>query len=590
VVPLPDRLATRADFQRFAAVLWQPAADALRTHGVAANFARPGETVGRSAALEAFARPLLGYAALSAGGGGNDDWALVRRVLVEGIDPASPHFWGEAADWAQPCVEMGALGVALRLAPDELAGRLTPGERARLVTWLQGIERVKLVENNWRFFRVLVHVGLRALGSGLDRAVVAADLARLESFAREDGWYADGDGGSRDHYVGWAFHFYGLIYARHGADEEPAVAARFRARARAFAPQFAAWFASDGAALPIGRSLCYRFAQAAPWGALAYADEPALPWGQLRGLWARHLRAWARLDIRDAHGRLSRGYAYENPALGESYNAPASPYWANKALLPLALPESHPFWQAEEEAPPTAPDVFPQPGGLVTVCRDDDAHHTFALAAGNLRKGRGMRHSQHKYGKFAYSAAFGWAAGPDGVDSTLGLRRCESDPWECAYDTERPSEIGRIVKRHWEPWPGVTLTTWLIPVLPGHVRVHRLESTWTLDTCEGGFAHAVDAAPTRVRSEIFDLELRRARQTVTPAPGSHLLFPTCVTPVLRGRTPLGVTWLATAVYARPGGGSPDEAAAWRARLAWTREPVPRLTWDGAELWRAPVAG
>ena len=37
----------------------------------------------------------------------------------------------------------------------------------------------------------------------------------------------------------------------------------------------------------------------------------------------------------------------------EDYNAPGSPYWALKTYLMLALPESHPFWQAEEQPLPS---------------------------------------------------------------------------------------------------------------------------------------------------------------------------------------------------------------------------------------------
>ena len=45
---------------------------------------------------------------------------------------------------------------------------------------------------------------------------------------------------------------------------------------------------------------------------------------------------------------LSIGYGYPNLFMCESYNSAGSPYWALKAFLPLALPEDHPFWTAEE--------------------------------------------------------------------------------------------------------------------------------------------------------------------------------------------------------------------------------------------------
>lgn len=112
---------------------------------------------------------------------------------------------------------------------------------------------------------------------------------------------------------------------------------------RAFAPRYLDWFAADGAGLAFGRSLTYRFAQAAFFGAMAFAGEPGPGWGVLRGAWARQLRWWARRPIGNGDGTLSIGYAYPNLQMSEGYNSPASPYWALKAFLPLALPESHPF-------------------------------------------------------------------------------------------------------------------------------------------------------------------------------------------------------------------------------------------------------
>lgn len=43
----------------------------------------------------------------------------------------------------------------------------------------------------------------------------------------------------------------------------------------------------------------------------------------------------------------------ECPADDQDYNSPQSPYWALKSLLILALPKSHPFWAAKEEAYPS---------------------------------------------------------------------------------------------------------------------------------------------------------------------------------------------------------------------------------------------
>ena len=123
-------------------------------------------------------------------------------------------------------------------------------------------------------------------------------------------------------------HYCGLLYARHHGESDPTRAAEFRHRAALFAPQFAAWFAADGSAIPYGRSLAYRFAQCAFWGALAYSGVAALPWGQSKRLYLRNLRWWARQPIFTEAGLLSIGYRYPNLIMAEAYNAPGSPYFA----------------------------------------------------------------------------------------------------------------------------------------------------------------------------------------------------------------------------------------------------------------------
>lgn len=117
-----------------------------------------------------------------------------------------------------------------------------------------------------------------------------------------------------------------------------------------------------------GRSLTYRFAQGAFWGALAFAGVEALDWGMIKGLALRHLRWWATRPIARQDGCLMVSYAYPNAKTSETYNAPGSPYWALKFFLPLALPETHPFWQAEEIPLPELSAKHLQPLAGMIVC------------------------------------------------------------------------------------------------------------------------------------------------------------------------------------------------------------------------------
>ncbi len=264
---------------------------------------------------------------------------------------------------------------------------------------------MQVVDNNWLFFRVIVNLGLAHVGAAHDEAAMHAALDRLEAFYLGDGWYSDGPTARCDYYVPFGMHFYGLVYARLAGERDPQRAQRFRERAAAFAHEFVHWFAADGAALPFGRSLTYRFAQGGFWGALAFADLEALPWGVIKGLALRHLRWWGQRPIFQPDGTLSIGYAYPNLNVAEQYNSPGSPYWAMKFFLPLALPASHPFWQAEELPLPELPMVQPQPQAHMILCRDQGGRHVVALTSGQHEPW--IRHASEKYAKFAYSTAFG---------------------------------------------------------------------------------------------------------------------------------------------------------------------------------------
>ena len=128
-----------------------------------------------------------------------------------------------------------------------------------------------------------MNLGLAGVGAEHDPDGQAA-LDRLDEFYLGDGWYSDGPTPQRDYYVPFVMHFYGLLYAQLRRARPGAGGALSRAGA-VFAHDFVHWFAADGAALPFGRSLTYRFAQGGFWGALAFADLEALP-----GAWSRGWR------------------------------------------------------------------------------------------------------------------------------------------------------------------------------------------------------------------------------------------------------------------------------------------------------------
>ncbi|MEM1057680.1 MAG: DUF2264 domain-containing protein [Verrucomicrobiota bacterium] len=603
-------MRTRADWCALANALWQPMESRYRGQRGSVRFGEWQPWYDRGAeSLEAFSRGLWSLVPLEMGGGSGErkeTWNLMASILAEGTDPGSGGFFGEVGDYDSRIVEIAAWGYCLLALPETIWPRLSASEQARVAAWFGQVNQARLPDNNWRFFRVFINLGLRSVGEDWSQTAIEADLAHLESCYLGGGWYEDGPGGHRDYYVAWAFHTYGLILARHVAPLYPEQTARYRERAREFAPDFVRWFARNGAAVPFGRSLTYRFAQGAFFGALAYADEAALPWGMVRGLLSRHLRWWLRQPLFDAEGKLSIGYAYPNPLMGESYNSSGSPYWALKAFLPLALPQSHPFWQAEEaELPEENQPVF-QSGSDFLLTRDAWQGHVLLL--NNHESGNQfVRHGAAKYAKLAYSSAFSLSfpmkegsLEHGGFDNVLAVSE-DGEYWRVREKPEARSRHGQALYSRWRPWPGWVVETWLVPVMPGYAAIHHISAPQAAHAYAGGFGLPLGERAEEVawRSSAIEAQARtplalsrirllagtgQARLT-RPEPNTHLLHPRFYQVGMRCPLESGCQWLAYAAVAweLP---LPADAGAVIDSLHFCPTDRPSLSRDGETVWEA----
>lgn len=397
-------MQSRADFQEATLALFEPLLPYLEEQGARMDFHEGGASFDmQSSSVEGVVRPLWGLVPLAMGGGGTDHWPLLRRVIAEGVDPDHPNYWGPIHDHSQRAVEMAAIGMMLMLLPEQAWRPLETQEKENLVAWIDDIQRVELVDNNWLFFAILVQEGLRRIGRAdlVDEALHDRYLARIEEWYLGDGWYGDGPELPVDHYNGFAMHFYALLYAQYAEAADPARCHRFRQRAGLFAVQFAQWFAESGETVMVGRSLIYRFATAAFWGIATTAEQDELSVGAIKGIWARQIRSWRNLPIFTSDGLLTRGYSYPNLIMSEEYNSPTSPYWAMKAFFPLALPEDSAFWRAEEEPLPVPRELTPMPAASSIVQRSGG--HAILHYAAPVRSAL----QRDKYNKFAYSTFLG---------------------------------------------------------------------------------------------------------------------------------------------------------------------------------------
>lgn len=513
-----------------------------------------------TALMEAFARPLWGLVPHASGGGESALWPMFLEGIINGTDPEHEEYWGEFSTKDQRMVEQAVLGLGLALAPHKMWGPLSDTQKRHVYNWLNQINHVdRSNPNNWLMFTVLVNVGFKKIGLPYDQEIMNDYLEKIDTYYLGDGWYSDGLTDQRDYYIAFAMHYYTLIYAKLMADDDPQRAAAYRERSAQFAQDFIYWFAEDGSAIPFGRSLTYRFAQVSFWSALVYAEVLPFSYGVLKGIIMRHFRWWFDKPIIGIDGLLSIGYAYPNLVMTENYNAPGSPYWAFKAMLILALPDDHPFWQAEEEPLPVLNDLLPLQEARMLVSRPEGNRHVIAYTSGQMAN-FDMAHSAAKYSKFAYSTLFGFSVPKSGYglsqgayDSTLAL--CECDEHYRVRRFCEQWEIGEsFVYSLWHPWSDVHVETWIIPAGLWHVRIHSIHSARKLDVAEGGFAIGQSAGFSRSERETIQVSNTAVSvqlpwgisaihtlsgfdrgECVQPEPNTNLLKPRTLLPSLCSR-------------------------------------------------------
>ncbi|KAL9109408.1 MAG: hypothetical protein Q9227_005915 [Pyrenula ochraceoflavens] len=612
---------TRSDFQEACVALLNPL---LSCFTPGSTRVKIGATATRydeaGAQLEGFTRPMWGLGSLIAGKGDYSGTSKWVEGLVNGTDPEHPEYWGDIEDLDQRMVEMCPIGYTLAVASDVFWKPLSQKQKDKITAWLNQINKKEMPNTNWLWFRVFANLGLKANGAAFSQSQIEADMDHLDTFYIADGWSNDGPKShcQMDYYSGpFAIQFLQLLYSKLAADIDPKRSDEYRKRAVAYAKDFVHYFDPEGRAIPFGRSVTYRFAMAGFWGALAFADvEPPAPltWGIIKGLLLRNFRWWATQEnIFNTDGTLTIGYSYPNMFLSENYNSPGSPYWCCLAFSPLAIPETHPFWTSKEEPYPSAKltavtslnhpkHIMVQRGG-----------HSFLLSSGQACH-YPLRATQAKYGKLAYSSAFGYSV-PVGsyqleqnaADSSLAISDDNGESWQtrrqCLKFQIKDYSGQPVLESDWFPFPDVTTQTWLIPPTESHpnwhIRIHRVTGSRSIATAEGAFAimgcssatgrylgHLTDSVKEGQSSSpgeaivvsaagaVGIVELRkdteRKGEVVKSDPNSNLVESRTLLPALMADVQSGQDiWFITAVFAIP-----SSAEGWqdRWRAMWQDRP------------------
>ncbi|MGW8766623.1 DUF2264 domain-containing protein [Streptomyces sp. NPDC055815] len=335
---------------------------------------RPSWSGPRSDGLEGWARTFLLAALRVAGAHGEDPHGHLDRYaegLAAGTEKPGRQdqdSWPEMAGTRQAIVESASIALGLRLTRPWLWDRLDDRTRRQVADWLLPALGPSPVDNNWWLFGLTVAGFLQDTGIETDRAAATIDrsLARIEDWYLGDGWYSDGDNRAFDHYNAWALHFYPVLHALLSGDRD--LLDRYGPRLRAHLDTHVHLFDANGAPVPYGRSLIYRFAAAAaPWLGTLTGHTPLTP-GATRRLASGTLRYFLDRGATDERGLLTLGWHGPHPPLVQDYSGPGSPYWASKGFLGLLLPADHPAWTDPEEPLPAerADTVLPvAPAGLL---------------------------------------------------------------------------------------------------------------------------------------------------------------------------------------------------------------------------------
>lgn len=444
-------------------------------------------------AFEDFSRPLWGIFSIIASKDSSIDVQKYIDVIKAGINPNSPKYFKKATTKTrQIAVEMAVYGFGLAYCGQELLKYFSLKEIEWLVDWLNSINEIEIPEGNWLFFVVLVNMGLRKNKLSYNEKKLQKALDKIETFYLGDGWYSDGLGEQRDYYIPFAFHFYGLLYSMllpKGKEKQ-----KFQTRASVFAKDFIYWFDGKGRSLPFGRSLTYRFAHAAFWSAMVVADNHGYSLEIIKGMIMRNLNWWKDQPMYTEKGHLSIGYSYPNLIMAEDYNAPGSPMWAFKVFIILLLPSNHEFWKVKAAAYPVLEHRSNQIHAGFLVEQASDGTSSYALSGRQFSKGKIM-HNSEKYGKFCYSTYFGWnlTRDQDGIkncacDSALALSVKGTNQFFTRNEIREYKQTKDCILSVWNYGDIATIESYLIPVdYKWHVRIHKIEAKYELETYEGGF-------------------------------------------------------------------------------------------------------
>jgi hypothetical protein len=272
------------------------------------------------------------------------------KAITQGTDPDSKYYWGDPL----PNDQVGTVfSLAVYTNPELFWNPLSNKQKENLLNWMEKQEYSAVGNNNFYYFRLANVAFLDANKRKCNREHLSELYQRLFGWHRGDGWFMDGKNRGFDYYNNWAFHMYnGMIYhydpvwrKQFGNEIEKTTAL--------FLNTLKYLYGRDGAPVPWGRSLSYRFACNAPIGWSVLNGTCPLPVGQARRMASGALKYfWEQGCLDKNTGLLELGYRSHNESVAEMYLNPGDTYWAMQGMSCLLIPENDPFWKDVEQPIP----------------------------------------------------------------------------------------------------------------------------------------------------------------------------------------------------------------------------------------------
>jgi hypothetical protein len=441
--------------------------------------------------------------------------AFLRDELLAGLSHGQDGSWDRCREWMSPysyenqCItELAGLMVGMFFARKVLWDPLNGSDKQKIADALYAMAEIAFDyswPNNHYWFPLLTLTVLKRFGFIYARTEEMLDkgLKFLDSLYLGNGWYKDGEFGRFDYYEAWSLHLYPLLWSLIADESFTGWQERKREyvnRTNRFLPFFVHWFADDGAMVPFGRSLSYRFAASAifPVAVLAGCDlDPSLA-GRIT---AMNIDFFRQNYKESESGILEEGYLYHSPGTVEGYTSDGGAYWCCKTFLCLLIPPEHPFWrfdrarlpaeQCDFTAFPEQKDIqlaFHAHRGIVTMYNNAAQYVLGGIQTHHFGDMRAW------YGKFAYNSASGFACSTSDTvsyDSMISLQTPDETMASHRVGFTVLSGSERILRSIHTPFsndPDTKIETCLLLLENCHVRAHKITLSRQYRVREGGFA------------------------------------------------------------------------------------------------------